>query len=109
MGEDRTPEDTGSPFIETHTHVIAYARNAEIRLPRTLPSSTPLLLTRGGFSGETLAFPDGTLEVSGALREELLVCKSSMAEAKVSDTEGNLVALGTGAFRVFEKKGNAIV
>ena len=29
----RTPEDTGSPFLETHTHVIAYARNAEIWRP----------------------------------------------------------------------------
>jgi acyl-coenzyme A thioesterase PaaI-like protein len=31
------------------------------------------------------------------------------AEAKVHDAEGNLVATGTRAFRVFEKKGNAIV
>ena len=31
------------------------------------------------------------------------------AEAKVRDAEGNLVALGTGAFRVFVKKLNALV
>jgi len=35
--------------------------------------------------------------------------RTATAEAKVRDSEGNLVALGTGAFRVFEKKGNAIV
>jgi uncharacterized protein (TIGR00369 family) len=35
--------------------------------------------------------------------------RTATAEAKVHDAEGNLVALGTGAFRVFEKKGNAIV
>ena len=35
--------------------------------------------------------------------------RTATAEAKVHDAEGNLVALGTGAFRVFEKPGNAIV
>jgi uncharacterized protein (TIGR00369 family) len=35
--------------------------------------------------------------------------RTATAEAKVLDAEGNLVALGTGAFRVFERKGNAIV
>ena len=35
--------------------------------------------------------------------------RTATAEAKVHDAEGNLVAMGTGAFRVFEKKGNAIV
>jgi uncharacterized protein (TIGR00369 family) len=35
--------------------------------------------------------------------------RTATAEAKVYDVEGNLVALGTGAFRVFEKPGNAIV
>ena len=35
--------------------------------------------------------------------------RTATAEAKVRDSEGNLVAMGTGAFRVFEKKGNAIV
>ena len=35
--------------------------------------------------------------------------RMATAEAKVYDEEGNLVAMGTGAFRVFEKKGNAIV
>jgi acyl-coenzyme A thioesterase PaaI-like protein len=35
--------------------------------------------------------------------------RTSTAEAKVYDSQGNLVAMGTGAFRVFERKGNAIV
>jgi uncharacterized protein (TIGR00369 family) len=35
--------------------------------------------------------------------------RTATAEAKVRDADGNLVALGTGTFRVFEKKGNAIV
>jgi uncharacterized protein (TIGR00369 family) len=35
--------------------------------------------------------------------------RTATAEAKVHDSEGNLVALGTGAFRVFETRGNAIV
>src|SRR5215216_5950165 len=35
--------------------------------------------------------------------------RTATAEAKVYDAESNLVALGTGAFRVFEKPGNAIV
>jgi uncharacterized protein (TIGR00369 family) len=35
--------------------------------------------------------------------------RTATAEAKVHDAQGDLVAMGTGAFRVFEKKGNAIV
>jgi uncharacterized protein (TIGR00369 family) len=35
--------------------------------------------------------------------------RTATAEAKVRDADGNLVAMGTGAFRVFEKPGNAIV
>jgi uncharacterized protein (TIGR00369 family) len=35
--------------------------------------------------------------------------RTATAEAKVHDSEGHLVAMGTGAFRVFERKGNAIV
>ncbi len=54
----------------------------------------------------------------GAVSRERITCESEVvhrtrrtatAEAKVRDAEGNLVALGTGAFRVFEKPGNAIV
>ncbi len=54
----------------------------------------------------------------GAVGEGRITCESEVlhrtrrtatAEAKVHDAEGNLVALGTGAFRVFESKGNAIV
>jgi uncharacterized protein (TIGR00369 family) len=35
--------------------------------------------------------------------------RTATAEAKVYDPDGNLVAMGTGAFRVFDTKGNAIV
>jgi uncharacterized protein (TIGR00369 family) len=54
----------------------------------------------------------------GAVNAGRITCESEVlhrtrrtatAEAKVRDGEGNLVALGTGAFRVFEKKGSAIV
>ncbi len=54
----------------------------------------------------------------GAVNEGRITCESGVvhrtrrtatAEAKVRDADGNLVAMGTGAFRVFEKKGNAIV
>ena len=39
----RTPEDTESPFLETHTHVIAYARNAEIWRPNLSASKVPTI------------------------------------------------------------------
>lgn len=54
----------------------------------------------------------------GAVNSGRITCESEVlhrtrrtatAEARVYDSEGNLVALGTGAFRVFESKGNAIV
>ena len=54
----------------------------------------------------------------GAVSEGRITCRSQVvhrtrrtatAEAKVYDSEENLVAMGTGAFRVFERKGNAIV
>ncbi|MDQ3865147.1 MAG: PaaI family thioesterase [Actinomycetota bacterium] len=54
----------------------------------------------------------------GAVSQGRITCESRVvhrtrrtatAEAKVRDAEGNLVAMGTGAFRVFERKGNAIV
>jgi uncharacterized protein (TIGR00369 family) len=54
----------------------------------------------------------------GAVSEGRITCQSRVAhrtrrtattEAKVHDSEGNLVAMGTGAFRVFEQKGFAIV
>src|ERR687897_38482 len=54
----------------------------------------------------------------GPVNEGCISCQSEVlhrtrrtatAEAKVHDSEGNLVALGTGAFRVFESRGNAIV
>lgn len=54
----------------------------------------------------------------GAVSKGRITCRSEVvhrtrrtatAEAKVRDAEGNLVAMGSGTFRVFEKKGNAIV
>ena len=54
----------------------------------------------------------------GAVNSGRITCESEVlhrtrrtatAEAKVYDSEGNLVALGTGAFRVFESKGSGIV
>ena len=54
----------------------------------------------------------------GSVNEGRIVCRSEVvhrtrrtatAESKVYDPDGNLIAMGTAAFRVFEKKGNAIV
>lgn len=54
----------------------------------------------------------------GSVNEGRILCRSEVvhrtrrtatAESKVYDDDGNLVAMGTAAFRVFEKKGNAIV
>lgn len=54
----------------------------------------------------------------GAVSEGRITCRSEVvhrtrrtatAEAKVRDERGNLVAMGTGAFRVFERRGDAIV
>ena len=35
--------------------------------------------------------------------------RTGTAEAKVRDAEGNLLAMGTGAFRIFEQQGHPIV
>jgi uncharacterized protein (TIGR00369 family) len=35
--------------------------------------------------------------------------RTATAEAKVRDAEGNLLAMGTGAFRIFEQQGHPIV
>lgn len=54
----------------------------------------------------------------GAVNEGRITCHSEVvhrtrrtatAESKVYDADGNLVAMGTGAFRVFETTGNAVV
>jgi uncharacterized protein (TIGR00369 family) len=54
----------------------------------------------------------------GSVNEGRITCHSEVvhrtrrtatAESKVYDADGNLVAMGTGAFRVFETTGNAIV
>jgi len=52
----------------------------------------------------------------GLIREGRIICRSEVvhrmrrtAEGRVFDGEGNLVAMGTGSFRIFEKQGNPIV
>ncbi|MEW6637771.1 MAG: PaaI family thioesterase [Actinomycetota bacterium] len=54
----------------------------------------------------------------GAVREGTISCESNVVhrtrrlatvEASVRDDEGNLVAMGTGTFRIFEKRGDPIV
>ncbi len=54
----------------------------------------------------------------GAVREGRITCHSEVvhrtrrtatAEGRVYDEEGNIVAMGTGGFRIFEKKGDPIV
>ncbi len=54
----------------------------------------------------------------GAVREGTITCAADVVhrtrriatiEAKVHDAEGNLVAMGTGTFRIFEKGGDPIV
>jgi DNA modification methylase len=44
----QTPEDTGSPFLETHTHVIAYARNAKIWRPNPSAGKVPTIWSAAG-------------------------------------------------------------
>ena len=54
----------------------------------------------------------------GAVREGRIICSAEVVhrtrriatvEAKVRHGEGELVAMGTGTFRIFEKRGNPIV
>jgi uncharacterized protein (TIGR00369 family) len=54
----------------------------------------------------------------GAVREGRITCSAEVVhrtrriatvEAKVHDSDENLVALGTGTFRIFEKRGDPIV
>ncbi|MDQ4003327.1 MAG: PaaI family thioesterase [Actinomycetota bacterium] len=54
----------------------------------------------------------------GAVKQGRITCRSEVvhktrrtatAEGRVYDEEGNLVAVGMGAFRIFEKKGDPIV
>ncbi len=44
----RSPKDTGSPFLETHTHVIAYARNAKIWRPNPSAVKMPTIWSAAG-------------------------------------------------------------
>ncbi len=54
----------------------------------------------------------------GAVREGRITCRGEVvhrtrrtatAEGRVYDKKGNIVAMGTGSFRIFEKKGDPIV
>jgi uncharacterized protein (TIGR00369 family) len=54
----------------------------------------------------------------GAVREGRITCSAGVVhrtrriatvEARVRDGDGNLVAMGTGTFRIFEKRGDPIV
>ena len=54
----------------------------------------------------------------GPVREGRITCRAEVVhstrrtatvEGRVYDQEGNLVAMGTGAFRIFERKGSPIV
>lgn len=54
----------------------------------------------------------------GAVGSGRIICNAEVVhhtrrlatvEGKVRDEDGNLIAMGTGTFRIFEKKGNAIV
>jgi len=54
----------------------------------------------------------------GPVKEGRITCRSEVvhrtrrtatAEGRVYDEEGNLVAMGTGAFRIFERKGDPVV
>lgn len=68
--------------------------------------------------GVRTATIDLNVHFLGAVREGRITCRAEIVhqtrrlatlEAKVHDSEGTLVALGTGTFRVFEGKGNPLV
>jgi DNA modification methylase len=47
----RTPESAGSPFLEIHTYVIAYARNAQIWRPDPSTVKVPTIWSAAGLDG----------------------------------------------------------
>jgi uncharacterized protein (TIGR00369 family) len=68
--------------------------------------------------GVRTATIDLNVHFLGAVREGRIVCRSEIVsrtrrlatlEAKVFDEKENLVALGTGTFRIFERRGNPLV
>lgn len=68
--------------------------------------------------GVRTATIDLNVHFLGAVREGRIVCRSEIVnrtrrlatlEAKVFDENENLVALGTGTFRIFERRGNPLV
>jgi len=58
----QTPEDAESPFLETHTHVLAYARNAEIWRPDPPAGKVPTI-----WSAADLGTARGTRTVAHSL------------------------------------------
>ncbi len=91
----------------------------------TLPGGvyTSLIDTAMGLSVSSLvglrtATTQMNVHFLGAVREGCITCKSQVlhktrrtatAEARVYDGERTLVAIGTGAFRIFEKRGAPVV
>src|SRR3712207_1238103 len=47
----RTPPDTGSPFLENHTHVIAYTRNAKFWRPDPSAGKVPTIWSAADLDG----------------------------------------------------------
>lgn len=73
------------------------------------------LISRVGVRTATI---DLNVHFLGAVREGRITCRAEVVsqtrrlatlEAKVFDEEDNLVALGTGTFRIFERRGNPLV
>lgn len=73
------------------------------------------LISRVGVRTATV---DLNVHFLGAVKEGRITCEAAIAhqtrrlatvEARVRDYAGNLVALGTGTFRIFEQRGNPLV
>jgi hypothetical protein len=46
-----SPEDRGAPFLESHTHVIAYAKNAKFWRPNASAGKVPTIWSAAGLNG----------------------------------------------------------
>lgn len=75
-------------------------------------------LSLSSLVGLRIATTQMNVHFLGAVKGGRIICRGEVihrtrrtatAEGRVYDEEGNLVAMGTGAFRIFEKKGNPIV
>jgi len=61
----QTPEDTGSPFLETHTHVIAYARKAETWHPNPSVVKVPTIWGAAELDGTHKIQPVASSQLGG--------------------------------------------